>query len=266
MSDSDDAAGRLAKLEQRLAKLEAGGKDRWDKFQILASLLIPAAVAFAGYYFSNALAGAQRDAEEQRARAEQVAAEQRVQAEQLATEASMRISQAELISTFMRSLLSENRAEKELAIRAVILALPEAGPQLVAVIQVSSPDPETKRVARLALDERRERLVKELYAGEAQVRKAAAEKIVAGFRQDPGLVSQLAAEAEKQKDNPDGIYNSAVVLNEIPSERLQASPEKVRQFAKIAEQNGERTRRLMEKAFKRAEPAPAAPERAEQSP
>src|SRR4051794_38872158 len=105
------AEERLKELEERLAGLEGrGGKDRWDKFQILATLLIPAAVAFAGYYFSNAMADAQRESEEQHAQASQVVAE-----------ASTRVSQAELISTFMKSLLSDNRAEKTLAIKAVIL-------------------------------------------------------------------------------------------------------------------------------------------------
>jgi len=216
----------LQKIERHLQRLEGRSKDRWDKFHILAGLLIPVAVGYAGYHYSTAVAKAQQIAEMQRA-----------EVAQMLSETTTRVSQAELISSFMRSLLSNNPAEKELAIRAIILALPEAGPQLVAVIQVSSVDQRTKDVARQALDERRQRLVKDLYAMEAPVRDVAAKHLVAGFGQDPALIDQIAAEAEKQKDNPEGLRSSAMVLGALPDERLQARQETVEQFTRLAEQS-----------------------------
>jgi hypothetical protein len=245
MPNSDEV---LAKIDQRLSKLEGGGKDRWDKFQILASLLIPAAVAFAGYYFSNAMADAQRDAENQRA-----------EASQLAAEASTRVSQAELISTFMRSLLSENRAEKELAIRAVILALPEAGPQLVAVIQVSSVDPETKKVARQALVERREKLVEDLHSADEPSRHRATEQLVLGFRQDPELADRIAASAESHPEDREGIASSAQVLNAVSSEQIRTRAEAVRRLEKVAEPHGAKTRELLQQIKLRLNVPPPAP-------
>ncbi|HEY8211799.1 MAG TPA: hypothetical protein VIG99_30165 [Myxococcaceae bacterium] len=239
----ESAEKRLAKLEERLSKLEKeGGKDRWDKFQILAALLIPAAVAFAGYHFSNALADAQRQSEDSRAQASQEIAE-----------ASTRVSQAELIATFMRSLLSENRAEKALAIKAVILALPEEGPQLVMAIQSSSPDPEVKVAARVALAERREKLVQDLHAADEPSRRQAEHALVAGFRQDPELAQQIAVEAEKHPEDQEGIVSSAQVLKAVPRDRLK--PEMVRRFEKVAESHDERVRSAVQQLKLRAEPA-----------
>jgi hypothetical protein len=245
----ESAEEKVAKLEARLAKLEARGneKDRWDKFQILASLLIPAAVGFAGYYFSNALADAQREAEEHRAQASQELAE-----------ASTRVSQAELISTFMKSLLSENKAEKTLAIRAVILALPEEGPQLVRAIQTGSMDQETRVAARAALVERRDKLVEELHAGDEPSRQRAARALVAGFRQDPELAPQIVTAAEKHPGDEAGFVRSKEVLNAVPSEQV-ANPETVQRLGKYEELRDEKARALFQQVRLRAQPAALAP-------
>ncbi|HVE87767.1 MAG TPA: hypothetical protein VND93_33145 [Myxococcales bacterium] len=240
---ADDEA--LAKLERRISKLEGGGKDVWDKFQILAALLVPAAVAFAGYYFSNAVADAQRQAEDHRA-----------QASQMVAEASTRVSQAELISTFMRSLLSDNRAEKNLAIQAVILALPEEGPQLVAAIQISTSDPETKQAAKHALEDRREKLVHDLHAPDEASRQHAAQALVLGFRQDPELAQQITAEAEKHPEDRAGVVSSAEVLRAVPREQMVAHPEVVKRFAKVAEPHGDATRSLLQQIKLHAAPPP----------
>jgi hypothetical protein len=61
-------------LEARVAKLEAGKKDWWDKFQIVGTLLIPASITIAGYLYSQAMSkagmdSAQRAADQQNATA-----------------------------------------------------------------------------------------------------------------------------------------------------------------------------------------------------
>jgi len=250
----ESAEEKLARMEERLAALESRGtgKDRWDKFQILATLLIPAAVAFAGYYFSNALADAQRAAEDHRAQASQEVAE-----------ASTRVSQAELIATFMKSLLSDNKAEKSLAIRAVILALPEEGPQLVLAIQTSSPDQETRATARAALMERRERLVEDLHAEDEGARQQAAQALKAGFRRDPELAQQIAAAAEKNPEDEAGLVRSAEVLKAVPAEQMAGNPEVVMRLAKVAEQHHDDKARALFQQIKLRVPPPPNPPTAE---
>jgi hypothetical protein len=231
-------------FEERLAKLEQGTKDRWDKFQIIAALLIPAAVAFAGYYFSNALARAQTDSAKALAAAQLASEERRAQASQAVSEASMHVSQAELVATFMKSLLSTNRAERDLAIRAVLLALPEAGPQLVAAVQSGALDSETREVAETALRQRRDRLVNDLYAADDSVRQKAAEDLVLGFRSDPALIDTINREAQRNRDNANGIHKSTVVLQAVPTQQLQAKQAAVQAFTDLAKQGGEQTKAL----------------------
>jgi hypothetical protein len=247
------AEEKLAKLEERLAELEERGndKDRWDKFQILASLLVPAAVAFAGYYFSNAVADAQRAAEDHRAKASQMVAE-----------ASTRVSQAELISTFMRSLLSENKAERSLAIKAVILALPAEGPQLVMAIQTSSADQETRATARAALVERRDKLVEELHAPDEGSRQHAAQALVAGFRKDPELAQQIVTSAEQHPEDGEGLVHSAEVLKTVSPEQI-SNPDVVRRLGKVAEGHDAKARGLVEQIRVRVQAAKLQPPTAE---
>jgi hypothetical protein len=49
-----DFGPKIAALEAAVAKLKDKKKDSWDKFQILASLLIPASIALVGYLVANA--------------------------------------------------------------------------------------------------------------------------------------------------------------------------------------------------------------------
>jgi len=232
------SADQLQRLEDRIARLEkAPVKDRWDKVQIavhvLAALLIPLALALAGHYFSTALAEAQIASEERREQASIAIAE-----------SSMRVSQAELIATFMRSLLSPDATERQLAIRAVLLALPEAGPQLVAQVQAASDDPAIKTAAAAALDERREALVRDVYAGDEAVREQAAADLVMGFRRDPKLVDAITRESERHGRNRRGMYSAGLVLEAVPADRLQSRRAAVRKFTDLARRGDERSRQL----------------------
>src|SRR5262245_13150573 len=237
----DEPTDKLQGIEKRLAKLEERGKDHWDKFQIVASLLIPAAVAVAGYYFSEALSKAQTASARLMADAQRLSEEQRAQASQMVAEASMHVTQAQLVASFMQPLLSNNRAEKELAIRAVLLALPEDGPRLVDAVRTGAADSQTRALAEVALNDRRDKLVEDVYAADTQVRQKATAQLVQGFRQDPSLVDSLAREAQRHSDNTTGVLNSAVVLQSMPTEQLKARQHGVRQFVQVANQGSQQT-------------------------
>ncbi len=51
----NEFVSRLNELEESIKELKANKKDLWDKFDILASLLVPASITFFGFYYSNAL-------------------------------------------------------------------------------------------------------------------------------------------------------------------------------------------------------------------
>jgi hypothetical protein len=243
---------RLERIEEALEELKSrlrpGGKDRWDKAEVIVgaagSLLIPLAVLLAGTYFSNALAEAQMESEERRDEASIAIAE-----------GSMHVSQAQLIATFMKPLLSPDGPERKLAIRAVLLALPAAGPELVKVIEESATDPQIQQAAAAALAARREELVKSVYAGDQGVQERAADSLVLGFRHDPLLVEAIAREAQGKTDNTTGLYNSARVLRAVPAEELLKKRAAVQRFTRIARRGGARAQVAAEEIDKKAEAA-----------
>jgi len=100
--------------EKRIDELKKKPKEFWDIFQIVATLLIPASITLAGYWYSDA----QKQAEIRSS--ENIAAQLRD-----TSLMQVRVGQAQLISTFMESLLSEKPQRQKLAIEGVLVALPE---------------------------------------------------------------------------------------------------------------------------------------------
>jgi hypothetical protein len=114
---------RLIATEKRIDELKKKPKDFWDIFQIVATLLIPASITLAGYWYSEA----QKQAE--------ILSSENIAAQQRDTSLmQVRVGQAQLISTFMESLLSEKPQRQKLAIEGVLVALPEEGPRLVQIV------------------------------------------------------------------------------------------------------------------------------------
>src|SRR5262245_18289745 len=98
---------RLEVIEQRLEGRQSKMKDAWDKFNIVASLLIPATIALSGYFFSRAVTNAQL------ASAEKLAIQNQANAD-----AKTLIEQAQLLATFMEPLVSDSAQKQKLAIEA----------------------------------------------------------------------------------------------------------------------------------------------------
>ena len=138
--DVNQVNKRLSEVKESIEELKANKKDFWDVFDILASLLIPASITFFGFYYSNALKKTEIEREEKRATSEQEIA--RINA---------RVKQAELLSMFMEALVSPEPRKRTLAVRAILLALPEEGKALVAVLSESDPEPEVRNIAQESL-------------------------------------------------------------------------------------------------------------------
>ncbi len=126
---------RLTEIEKSIQELKAKAKqkDIWDIMQIIGSFIIPLAIVWVGHQFSSSLKMTELEREEQRAR----------------SEASIR--QAELLSTFMKHLMSEEAQERTIAVRAVSLALPEVSEELVMAIGQLDPSKEVKDAAKDSL-------------------------------------------------------------------------------------------------------------------
>jgi hypothetical protein len=216
----------LDKIEARLSKLEHGKKDRWDKFQIVATLLIPASITWVGYYYSESMKRAE------------IESSQRIAEQQNeTTRISAKVGQAQLISSFMDALLSRDAQKQRLAIEAILIALPEEGPRLVAVVSQSSPSPEVRNFAESSLDERRSNLIRSAFSEQKAVRISATQELVQGWRSDKDIVPQIL-QAASQTSNQDGIVNALVVLENVDKANLAANTQKVKEFLDRVEKTG----------------------------
>ncbi len=137
---TDELTTRLDKLAEDVAKLKNKGKDPWDKFQILAALLIPATIALVGSMVSTSLK-----------EAEIASAQKAAAGQEAVARVNARVGQASLVKSFMDALLSEEPRTRKLAIEAILIALPEDGPRLVKMVEETDPNAEVRIVAVSAL-------------------------------------------------------------------------------------------------------------------
>lgn len=224
---------QLTTMEERLALLEnekRKGKDKWDIFNIIASLLIPASIAFSGYYFSNALKQAEiQSSEALAARQAQIAI------------INAKVGQAELISEFLEPLTGDNEQKKRIAIRGILIALPEDGPQLVSAVSESDPNAEIQAYAKSELDMQREQLIKRAFDDEKPVRISATTDLIRGWSRDAKLVPELISYANQNLTHKSGVINTLVILQNVDSQSLRDNREAVLDFIQRARPNGPQT-------------------------
>lgn len=208
----------------------SAGKDLWDRITSLAAILVPAAIALAGHFIGQAIKEAEIAGQERRSELDRALARENV-----------RISQATLINTLMKSLTSSNAQERQLAVQAVLIALPDEGPTLARTIAQTDKDKSVQEAARASIGERIEALMRDLFAPEANVRKAAAQQLVQGWRNDPSAVLAIVNYAKAYPSNENGVFNTVVVLSEFSTFALVANRSLVKSFAELAKNTGPNT-------------------------
>jgi hypothetical protein len=126
-----DLLAKVQELETTISKLQDKPKDIWDKFQIVAALLIPASIAAVGIVFSHSQEKAQIASAWAQMEAEIESTQAIADAQEEVAKINARVNQAQLVHSFMDFLLRGDPAEQNLAIKAVMIALPEKGPDLL---------------------------------------------------------------------------------------------------------------------------------------
>lgn len=227
---ADSLEHRLAEAEKRLQAIESKPRDFWDKFQIVVGLLIPASITLAGYLYSEAAKQAEIQS------TERMAAQQ-----QAVSQIQTKVGQAQLISTFMDALLSENPQRQRLAIEAVLVALPEDGPRLVSIVSQDRSRPEVRAAALSSLDQRRTRLIDEAFSGDKATRIRATTELVQGWRSDPLLVPRLIEVAAQKRSNASGVINALVILENVAQASLDPHRDAIQNFLNLVRANGPQT-------------------------
>ena len=198
-------------------------KDVWDIVNVISSALIPAAIALAGFFYSNAIKSA-----------EDRANDLKNQKDQEIAAINSQIGQAQLLSTFMKSLLSTDSLEQTIAINAVLIGVPVQGKQIVDLIARSKNKGAIQQVASSALTSRRAELITSLYSVDKIGRIGAAAELSNSWIKDKKTVQDLISSINSAYDNSslysnpgDGVYNCFVILQNADPAILQGLKEEL---------------------------------------
>jgi hypothetical protein len=227
----------VRELKAKVAGLQRPSKDLLDYLQVIGTLLVPAAVAIAGYLFTREM----KQAEIQAADAQRQIEQARTDRDYAIASVNARLGQGGFVRTLLEDLLSQDIRKQKLASEAVLIVLPEDGPRLLRALEVSG-SPEARGSATAALEHRRPVLIGRLFADSASRRQAAYEALVGGWGNDPAIVPELISAARDNKENENGVYNTLVLLSHMNRDALKPHLEAIDAFSKEMETVGPRTK------------------------
>jgi hypothetical protein len=231
MSEAKSLEERIEALERRKGR---SWLDKRDVLEVLAKALIPIAIAFAGHHFSRVVARAHIEAA-QLLKERDVASARELKERDIAVSMQhSRAQQASVVNTFMEALVSENTRHRQQAIKAVLIALPQDGPNLVDAIRATEAGSPIAQFAADALTERRDDLIHGLFADSADVRIDASNGLVQGWRSRADVVPVLLDSANRHTGDVHAIHNTLGVLDALDPDVIRADAHAVRDFAERA--------------------------------
>jgi hypothetical protein len=228
----------LTSLEERIEALERKKGRSWldkrDILEVLAKLLLPLAIAFAGHHFSRVVSRAHVEAAAHLKERDIASARELKERDVAVSIQHSRAQQATVVNTFMEALLSENTRHRQLAIKAVLIALPQDGPNLVDAIRATEAGSPIAQYAADALTRRRDDLIHGLFADSADVRIAASHGLVQGWRSRADIVPVLLDSANSHTGNLHALHGTLGVLDALEPDVIRADAGAVRAFAERA--------------------------------
>jgi hypothetical protein len=209
-----DVEAKLQELDQRLIEMDkrladAAKKDIWDRFSQVGPILITLAVAAGGWVVTDMMK-----------RMDVNATQRQMVIQENTSRMSTRVSQAQLVSTFLDPLLGDDPDAQKLAIKALLIALPEEGPDLVQTLSSTTNDTDIKQFAEAALDDRRSNLVDELFSTDDDLRSGAQVELAHGWVRDPQLASDLLTAARENMANTAAIGAALAVFYSMDEDLL----------------------------------------------
>src|SRR5882724_6907250 len=198
-------------------------RDVWDIIQIVGSALIPAAIALAGFFYSNAVKKAEDAANELKNNKDI----------EIAT-LNSQVNQAQLLATFMEPLVSKDSLKQAIAINAILIGMPIQGKLILNLLAKNKNKSETQSLASTALNSRRTQLIKGLYSSDKVSRLNAASELSNTWIRDTATVQELMQEMSMAIADTtwypnaiNGIYNCLVVLQNADKNGILPIKEKL---------------------------------------
>jgi len=223
-------------INKKVEILEKKSKDYWDILQIIGGLLMPVAIASVGWIYSNAM----KEVEIQ-------VLKEKSSFEKSISEANIKVYQAQLVATFLKSLLSDNNIEQKLAIQAVLIALPNQGPSLIKVLEGTDNTELIKKFATKSLASYKEKLILQFFSKKKLVRSNAYTSLQSSYGSDSSIILELIKMAKKNKDNLDATYNLLVLLSHMKQNIVRPYVTEINKFSYEVESNGPKTKKRAEK-------------------
>lgn len=111
---------QIKSVKGDVEKIKKTPKDWWDKFQIIATLLIPASIGLVGYYVTSYQISLEAQSEQS------IAAEDR-----LITSRQVKIAQANVVHMLIDEMSGEDETRKAIAFKALGIFAPEHAKELI---------------------------------------------------------------------------------------------------------------------------------------
>ena len=227
-------------LEERIEALERKKERSWswlDKREVLDVLLkalLPITIAFTGHHFAQVMNRAHVVAAERLKERDVASAREMKERDVAVSIQNARAQQTNVVNTFMEALLSENTRRRQQAIKAVLIALPRDGPNLVDAIRETEAGSPIAQYAADALTERRDDLIHGLFSESADVRIDASNGLVQGWRTRADIVPVLLDSADRHASDLHALHNTLGVLDALDPDVIRADADAVRGFAERA--------------------------------
>ena len=177
--------------EPRVILLRDKDKDHWDIASAVGGLFVPVVIAAAGLNVSHSTERA----------AEELGKQQLENARAIAA-ASANVSKADILLQSLEALAGDNGPKKTLAAEAVMMALPDRGPDLMKKIAAGATDEATQIAVEEAVVAQRERSIKELYDSSTATSSVKTDEFLDGWSEDEKAIGGLVETVKSNLKQP----------------------------------------------------------------
>jgi len=222
---------KMEELEVKLKALEAQHSP-WAKTKDVATIITPVILLVGGFLFQRSMA---QDSAVLTSSLNKQKVNLDIELERIRDsrqESAQRIEQSKLLTTLMQSMLSQQPSERQLAINIALHACGESGRQVVEAISLDD------KYAYNQLTLKRRSLVNQLIAKDARKRWEAAQELGTTWGSDPELVNDLVLFARNNTRTPLALYNTLVVLADLPGTSYIGQTNRVGEALRLIETAG----------------------------
>lgn len=238
----------VSKLKMEVEKLKEPKKDGWDKLKVISAFLIPVVLAIFAWVQNANTESARESSASLQLKLDSLQNER----EMAITTINSKVGQVNLVSNFFDALLSKDESRKKLAIKSVLIALPNEGPDLVRIVSSSEEQAGIKNYAEKSLDERSDMLIAQMYSEESAERLKGFNDLFSGWKSNSDIIPKLTEYAKINNTNANGIYNTLVFLSQMDKSSLTPYSKELKDFSyqfdtlgpKIKERGGKLRSRL----------------------